>query len=76
MHKVSVVWKVGRWQMQPRLSKITLQGRMKARPKKLKFKNLLRELLANDRAKWRSTVHKRLKERRKEHFNKQKKMKS
>ena len=33
------------------------------------------ELLANDRAKWRSTVHKRLKEREKEYFKKPKKMK-
>ena len=33
------------------------------------------QLLANDRAKWRSTVHKRLKEREKEYFKKQRKIK-
>ena len=31
------------------------------------------ELLANDRAKWRSTIHKRLQEREKEYFRKTKK---
>jgi len=33
------------------------------------------ELLANDRAKWRSTIYKRLKEKEKEYFRKPKKKK-
>ena len=63
--KITIVWRVSRWQKQPRSSKLRLKDVCKRDLKNLNIRSDELELLSNDRAKWRSTVHKRLKEREK-----------
>ena len=61
--KISAVYWVGRWQTQPRSSKLRFKDVCKRDLKSLNVRTDEWELLANDRAKWRSTVRKRQIER-------------